>query len=279
MHLSKYIKNKTTKTIKNAKYNKYIRNSKHNKHSKTIPTKQKLINIVGGSMCDDKNKKYISYLIHGTSIDNFRKILEDGKLKPNRGDRLKNGNIMNKGVFMQLVFDCNKEQTIFRKDCRSIYFVFSDSLLSRDDYHINNNHCGGLKRFNTDKSCKSYTKDNILGFLSENEQKFCSRSLDRNEIIFQNEVNLDDLLEIWICNFPSINNFVSIKTNAPNNNLTKPQYIRQEQEQIIDEYFIKYIRDCVKYYLPNINIQLINSIPKSKYNENDTYCDSYGKNT
>ena len=243
---------------------------------------------MGGVLCANPVEKYVSYLMHGTTYDNFKKILDTLYLIPSKGDKEKiiNGNshIFNKGVFMQLVFNCNKNKPITENDCnRPIILVFSNTLLlSRDDYHINNIHCGGIHikkcvKINSDTIAKTYSKDQYFDFLRDNEDIMCKKPFSKNEIVFTNEVSLDTLKEIWICKIPNVKGFIISKTPLKDNGtLPDTEYTRKEHIYEINDKFITSIKELVasNVSLSKIQVKVIDSVPEP---QDTIYCETYGK--
>lgn len=276
------MKNKKQKTNKIKKIKK--------QYKKTYKNKQKKLN--GCELCEDPNAKYVSYLMHGTTFDNFKKILDTFSLIPGKGDKeqiiMGHKHTFNKGVFMELVFNCNKNKPIKLTDCtRPIILVFSNTLLSRNDYHINNKHIGGikLKPFTNVNSfyniSRSYSKAQYFDFLSENENIMCNKPFSLNEIVFTNEVSLENLKEIWICDIPYVDGFISSKTPLKNNGtLPEKEYTRDMHRQYINDDFITSIKTLVGSHKllsnlsSNIKVKLIASIPGPQDTE---YCDKYGE--
>ena len=239
--------------------------------------KQKYINLknqLGGFICNYESS-YITCLVHGTSLDFLPEILHDKKLNPGIGEYIKlNGHdqILNKGVFTQAIFTCNQNKIIQPIECgKELILVFSKVLLTmRDDYYINNNWFGGMKYFpmtvtKRDKF-KTYSKQQFLQFLEENNEQNCADAFAKNEIVFENQIDLHYLQEIWICSYSNRN----ILTNIKNSDGT---YRRINQNKIIEPCELKkQINDLLLANgLENIPVKIISKIPI----DNDKNCDQY----
>ena len=291
---SKINKQKLNKSkLNKSKLNKNkLNKSKFNKHkinkykiNKSSPNRSNIIKpMYGGMMCEDITKKYVSYLIHGTSLESFEKILEYQFIKANIGDKARdiNGEAqqLNKGAFMQLIFDCNKTK-IIKVSNKLINLVMSNELLSDyNDYHINNDWFGGMKfkpLGTVDKGKnKSYNKEQFRLFLEENEDKICRDVFSKNEIIFNNDIPLTYLKEIWICDVPK---FRIQKSTKSNNNKYEFQRTITDVEltPLQKQEIIKKIKDLLESKgFANIPVKLIDNLPKPIDNN---YCETYNSKT
>ena len=279
-------KSKLTKSkLNKSKLNKSkLNKSKLNKHkfNKSKPYRSNIIKpMYGGIMCADITKKYVSYLIHGTSIESFIKILDSNYIKANKGNAEKSfGNTLqslNKGAFMQLIFDCNKNQIITESE-KLINLVMSNDLLSDyEDYHINNNWFGGLKvspLTSYDKGkYKSYDKASFRTFLEENEDHICYKAFSKNEIIFKENIPLRKYLkQIWICDVPQFKIQKSTKSNNANFEFRRTyEDVKLTYSQKND--IIETIKRLLSSYgITNIPVELIKNIPSPN---DDNYCETY----
>jgi len=103
----------------------------------------------GEVQCSKLIKAKIFGLIHGTSLSNLEKIIQTGFLKSSEGNAplvkgLLKGIILNKGVYFQPMFTCNKNKEFDTTVClRPIMLVFSNVIMNTYNYHISTFKCGG----------------------------------------------------------------------------------------------------------------------------------------
>jgi len=165
-------------------------------------TKHKYNRKKGGEYNED-----VSCLIHGTSIEFFEQILESNSIKANIGDpeiRIHGyPERLNKGAFFSLVLKCDERKNIESICNKDVILVFSQNILE-NKYHITNNWAGGMQfdplikgKYNK-KGIKSY--NNIKDYIDDNQDILCKDSHSTNEVVFDEDISLDNLIEIWICN-------------------------------------------------------------------------------
>lgn len=191
---------KTTKRNKRNKsnYKKYgtkkIYRQRKRKYKKT--------NQSGG---DDR----VCCLIHGTSVESFKEMLETNSINPNPGDEprviLGYTEILNKGTFFSLVLNCDTEgqQDISTLCSTDIILVFSKDILTTP-YHISTNWCGGMQYSplipGKKSICSIRTYDDVVNYINDNSLTLCKGNHSKNEVVFNEPISLDNLIEIWICN-------------------------------------------------------------------------------
>ena len=155
----------------------------------------------------------VKAIVHAT--DNIEKILEDRTLLFSKGDKPNPlGLILNKGTFTSLLFHChsNENGIINKKSCsKEFYLIFSKRVLTDLDYHASNNWIGGLNtqidgtqewRLNQSKlGNKTYNKNEFEDFLMNETEKICQQPFPMIEIVFQENIPLEYLEEIIICNY------------------------------------------------------------------------------
>ena len=188
------------------------RRIEHHYHKKRKNLYKKRVSKVARGRFDD-----VSCLIHGTSFPKFIEIMTSGQLTASPGDhpRMINGHIeiLNKGVFFQLVLKCDDGVPLDLLCIHDVILVFSKHILEYP-YHISNNWVGGMiyeplipgKR---SKVAKSY--DDVNHYIADNPDKLCHGSHSKNEIVFNNNISLDYLMEIWICNVPRMTQLINTK--------------------------------------------------------------------
>jgi exonuclease III len=203
----------------------------------------------------DETMSKILALIHGTTLTNFYKIISSKKILARKGDphihsEPCGGFIrLNKGAYLETIFTDQKDFMFERE----IYFIFSKDILNDIcDYHINNRHVGGIKvapmnpmirihNFSSYKNFNEYVKEKYVG---------------RNEVVFENDIDLKYLKEIWI--------FKNLKQSLKSIE-TEPGVIKREMQDIPKEDIIKIERE-VKKFLElngiNIPVKMIEEIPK-----------------
>ena len=215
----------------------------------------------------------VSCLTHGTSLDFFSKILDNNYLVPNPGDPVKNvlgyDETVNKGAFFSLILKCNESKTINPLCANDVILVFSKNILNKYPYHISNEWVGGIqleplipgkKRGSSGYAFKTYNK--ITDYYSDNEKYICSYGSDinnigtKNEVIFDDNISLEDLIEIWICDMQNMTQRINTKkedgtyTRKTVNIVFDPQVIKQNVENLLTSKGL------------NIPVKIIRNIPK-----------------
>ena len=255
-----------------SEYNKSLtdQNTRRNKHlSKQLFRTIKCEQILDNVAC----------LIHSTNLIAFKNILENFKITAHEGDPelviFGNRERLNKGAFFQVLFKCNSGAPIINTSlCEmELVLVFSKLLLQRNDYHINNNWFGGMQfkplipNKRMDISYKSY--GNILDFINDNIT--CSKNdrqvnIHKNECVFQNDVPLSYLREIWICNHHPRQITRSRKTGNTFNrtNLTTPFQPNVYATQVFSMLAKKGLHKIIK-------IKVLNEVPEIEKDECHVY--------
>jgi len=159
----------------------------------------------------------VSCLIHGTAFPKFIQILTAGHITASPGDPPQNikGHIetLNKGAFFQLVLNCDEGVPLDLLCIHDVILVFSKDILEYP-YHISNNWAGGMifqplipGKIST--LVKSY--DDVNDYIADNADKLCHGSHSRNEVVFNNNISIDYLIEVWICNIPHMRQIINTK--------------------------------------------------------------------
>jgi len=207
----------------------------------------------------------VSCLIHSTSFPNFMQMLTSGIIKANPGDppRIIKGNteILNKGAFFQLVLKCDDGVPLDSLCMQDVILVFSKNVLESQPYHISNNWVGGmifspLIPLKISIVAKSY--DNVNNYIADNMDKLCQGTHYKNEVVFQENIPMDFLIEVWICNLPIITK--QINTRQSNGSYTRkidivdfyPDRIKVMVERALSK-FNKIIPVKVLNHIPEIN--------------------------
>jgi hypothetical protein len=221
----------------------------------------------------------IACLIHSTNLYSFGQILNSFKIKAHEGDPEKvirgYTERLNKGAFFQVLFKCNSGAPIIQTSiCKiEIVLVFSKLLLQRDDYHINNNWFGGIKvkplvpNKRMDIPFESY--GNIIDYINSNLN--CSKNdrnvnISKNECVFQNDVSLSYLREIWICNNHPRTIMQSVKMDD-----VFERYEDQAPYPPEDLYKEVYNRLVERDLHRMIKIKIINEVPETEKDECHEY--------
>ena len=174
--------------------------------------------------------KDIAVLVHGTSFDYCFNMIKMNQITAHPGDPVRTINdrqiILNKGVYFRILFNCHKLQSIQKICGNEIIMVFSKKLINkRNDFHVTNNWVGGMVFAPADithvnqrrPDIKSYNKSQLGAFVSENKDIQCGEdSVWNNEIVFTENVDLDFLKEIWICDFDYLKNIMESKKQPDN---------------------------------------------------------------
>lgn len=211
----------------------------------------------------------VKAIVHAT--DNIEKILEDGELLFSKGDKPNQlGLILNKGAFTSLLFDChsNENGIINKKSCsKEFYLIFSKRVLTDLDYHASNNWIGGLNtqidgtqewRLNQSKlGNKTYNKNEFEDFLMNETEKICQQPFPMIEIVFQENIPLEYLEEIIICNYNDYSERWITEENpfSPGEFIRKfkpskykgqlprnIEYLKQRLEEALDKYGYNHIK-------------------------------------
>jgi len=112
---------------------------------------------------------------------------------------------MNKGAFFSLILKCDEGTSLLSLCANDIILVFSKTILNdpRYTYHISNNWAGGIQFEPLIPGKKSRnnikTYGNVDEYIENNRDKICMGNHFKNEIVFQENVPLSYLSEIWIC--------------------------------------------------------------------------------
>jgi len=216
-------------------------------------------------MICDKSLLSVSGLMHGTETMFFEEILKKGSLIAGKGEevQLKTSSgerkpfFINKGVFFQILLTCNQNKPI--PICsKSIILIFSKSLLSdRNDYHITNNWTGGMKLQPLSDlpppqpTIKSFDKKHLTDFLDDPER--CDHSFSLNEVVFERNVDLSYLQEIWICNQNSLTGLVN--SVLPNGDIIRVH--RQPDHRFYPIFIQKFVLNLLTKYNISVPVKLI----------------------
>ena len=248
-------------TKKRKKNKRILKNKKRKNKRKTNKRNIKKKQIGGEDLSN------VSCLTHGTSLDSFSKILDNNFILPNPGDPVRHvlgyDETFNKGAFFSLILKCNESKTINPLCANDVILVFSKNILNKYPYHISNEWVGGVqleplipgkKRIlpsgSSDYAVKTY--NNITDYYSDNEKYICSYGNisvvsssgivnrgTKNEVIFNDNISLEDLIEVWICDMPKMSQRINTKkedgtyTRAFVNIVFNPQVIKQNVESLL----------------------------------------------
>lgn len=213
----------------------------------------------------------VSCLIHGTSLKFFSEILDNNHIVPNPGDPVKHvlgyDETFNKGAFFSLILKCNESKTINPLCANDVILVFSKNILNKYPYHISNAWVGGIqfepsipgkKRGSSEYAIKTY--NNITDYYSDNEKYICSYGNGgsigtKNEVIFNDNISLEDLIEIWICDMQRMNQRINTKKEDG-------AYTRENVNIDFDPPVIKqYVENLLTSKGLNIPVKIIQNIP------------------
>jgi len=162
-------------------------------------------------------------LCHGTSIEFLKSILENGALIASPGDPpitiRGHTEILNKGVFTQLILNCDKELNMTDTELcnKEVLLIFNLDLLKLP-FHITNSWAGGVQVSPLIESkvgpvllngSRLKTYNTIDAYIQDNASYLCKGTHQRNEVVFQENVPLSYLKEIWICNHEELTTTVN----------------------------------------------------------------------
>jgi len=237
----------------------------------------------GGIRCSPLIQENIASLIHGTSVSAFEKIVESGFLlsRPGNAKTVK-GQRMNRGLFFQPMFKCNNGKQFTDANCtRPIILVFSNVLMDiYDDYHITTVNCAGtifapasnipgVMRPNQKCQIRSYNKTQLDQYFADNTEEICESpsGFSQNEIAFYNNIGLEHLQEVWICDFKGpFKQWQSRKAgpeNASGRNIIRELVLSDFNPDIA---YTKISEILSKNY-SHIPIKLISVIPEKVFNQ------------
>lgn len=160
-------------TIKQRKSRQYKKSRRQNKFKQRYCLK-------GGDYNAEDSKKTICGLSHGTTMEIFKKIIEEKELKPYTGDfkvtrEDRSGELhsftLNKGIFMQALLTCNNKLSLNIDNCLfEIFLIFSQQLMTDYDFHLSTNWCGGMQFSPAEDipapvSINSYKKNQLNQFI------------------------------------------------------------------------------------------------------------------
>jgi hypothetical protein len=237
----------------------------------------------GGIRCTPLIQENISSLIHGTSLSAVEKIVESGYLKSRPGNaRMLKGQRMNRGVYFQPMFKCNTGKQFTEANCsRPIILVFSNVLMDMyDDYHITTVNCAGTifapasnipgtMRPNHKCEIRSYNKSQLEQYFSDNTEELCASDtgFTQNEIAFYDNIGLEHLQEVWICDFKGL--FRQWRSRiAPPDNALKRNMIREQAILDFDpEEARAKITEILSEKYSHIPVKLITVIPEKTFNQ------------
>jgi len=240
----------------------------------------------GGIRCTPLIQENISSLIHGTSVSAVEKIVESGYLKSRPGNaRMIRGQRINRGVYFQPMMKCNTGKQFTEANCtRPIILVFSNVLMDLyDDYHISTVNCAGTifapasdisggMRPNQKCRYRSYNKSQLDQYFADNTEDLCESTtgFTQNEIAFYNNIGLEHLQEVWICDFKGP--FTQWRSrNAPPDNVLKRNMIREQVTLDFDpEEARAKITEILSEKYSHIPIKLITVIPENTFNQGCT---------
>lgn len=170
--------------------------------------------------------------------------------------------VLNKGAFFSLLLKCNENISIYSDrripSCTNdVTLIFSKKLLEDYPYHITNNWVGGIQF----SPLSSTSKANINSYNNVNDyinaNKDCKDTL-RNEVVFNVNIPLDYLIEIWVCNIKMMN--AGVRRQNPdgtfnrNQELTEfnPENVKTEVEGMLSKSNYKHVHVKVIDTLPEI---------------------------
>jgi len=186
-------------------------------------------------------------LTHGTSLEFFEDMLQENRVTANPGDPPKQiagyEERLNKGAFTSLVLTCNVGNNINPLCNFEVILVFSKKLLTKIPYHISNNWFGGmqfapLKQGKPRGPFKTY--GDVPAYLEDNSDTLCKGSHVKNELVFEEDIPLDYLLEVWICNLSKTTKQINVrqpdgtfKRTTYNNLPFNPAYTLEFAQQLL----------------------------------------------
>lgn len=200
----------------------------------------------------------VSCLTHQTSIAYLQSILKEGYIIARPGDPpMKilgvNGapdryEILNKGAFFSLVLKQNENMSIYNNpripSCTNeVTLIFSKKLLEDYPYHITNNWVGGMKFSPLTQVFYSGHSGNVHSYSNVNDYINANIGKDtlKNEVVFNENIPLDYLIEIWVCNIERMN--LSVRTKNPDGTFSRnqeiikfnPENVKKEVEKMLSE--------------------------------------------
>jgi len=158
-----------------------------------------------GTFLDD-----VLCLTHGTSLEFFEMMLDENRIKARPGDSpipvMGFQEVLNKGAFTSLVLKCNVGNSINPLCANDVILVLSKDLLTKQPYHISNNWIGGMQfaPLVPEKTRPIRTYGDVLSYVQDNSEVLCKGSHLKNELVFDQDISLDDLVEVWICNLSTM---------------------------------------------------------------------------
>jgi len=237
----------------------------------------------GGIRCSPLIQEKVASLIHGTSLSSLEKIVASGYLLSRPGNAITiKGQRINKGLYFQPMLKCNTGKQFTEANCsRPIFLVFSNVLMDMyDDYHITTVNCAGAifapasnipgPKLTHDKcQIHSYNKSQLDQYFADNEVDACEspNGFTQNEIAFYNNIGLEHLQEVWICDFNGpFSQWHS--RNAPPNNALQRNVIREIAQREFDpaETYTK-VTELLSEKYSHIPIKLINVIPEKTFSQ------------
>ena len=162
--------------------------------------------------CSSPIHDHISCFVHGTNIENVKTIIDAGHIKNQPGNIvIQHGGFtytLNKGAYVQAIFNCNKTKAVTDAFVREVYFVFSTKILDiNPSYHISSSWCGGImyppagpRGWN---SIKSFNRLQLQQYFDEYSATNCETEFPKNEVVINQDIPLSEYLEeIWIIDLP-----------------------------------------------------------------------------
>lgn len=257
---------------------------KHMKSRKRRSTRVKTRKQRGGVVCDPSVNTHISGLLHGTSLETFQKIVASGHIRSATGNTtILRTRKLNQGAYFQVIFSCKSNKRVMISNCsRPIMLVFSKALLNTYDYHISTKNCGGMlwpplltvpENANREARCRihTYSKSSINDFFTNELPNICSEedAFSTNEVVFDTDISLDYLEEVWICNFNGpFTQWVSVRSTPEEFAKSGLEYYRRSTPDVpfdprqsgVD---IRRILD--ENGLHRVTIRLIDNVPENHY--------------
>jgi hypothetical protein len=202
--------------------NKRLLNKKRRQKRKYQLTRSRCTKVQKGGIMNEE----VSCLIHGTSLKYFDEILKSDKLQTSSGDTpiIIKGftEILNKGIFMSLILKCDTGTDMRHLCSTDVFLVFSKDIL-QNNFHITNEWVGGMQVAplipGKVHNPRIRTYDNIEMYIADNTDTICKGSKSKNEVVFYDNISLDNLVEIWICNVPEMQK--RINTKLPNGSFSR----------------------------------------------------------
>lgn len=199
-------------------------------------------------------------LTHGTSLSFFQDILSDRFIRANEGNAPKDVfgemTVLNRGAFFSLVLECNTGSQIRPFCANDVILVFSRDILNYP-YHISNAWCGGmqfapLKAKVGRKGVRSY--NDVEHYIDDNAPNLCNGHAC-NEVVFYQDIPLEHLVEVWICDTPRM--IQRINHKQPNGS-----FRREWQNQSFDpERTAHYVRGLLESHGFDVPVKCVTHIP------------------